>query len=147
MNQKVILLVEDDENDETLTRRSFEKSNIANELLVAVDGEEAINLLFAKEAENRISPDLVILDLRIPKVDGLEVLKRVRQDERTKMIPVVVLTSSDAEDDMKASYEAGANSFVRKPVDPLEFSDMVTNLGLYWLLLNIPGKETSPAYN
>ncbi len=142
MRRGILLLVEDDPNDEELTIRALRKNNIANEIVVVRDGEEALDFLFGQGKyagrDTSVLPDVVLLDLRLPKLDGLEVLQRIRADERTKTLPVVVLTSSDEEQDMVDSYKFGANSYVRKPVDFLEFASAVRELGLYWLLLNEP---------
>ncbi len=140
MAMKVVLLIEDDADDERLTRRAFQKANITNEVIVACDGEEALALLYGngRPPERSTDPDLIILDLRLPKVSGLDVLRRIRAEAKTKYTPVVVLTSSASREQAEACYVLGANSFVIKPVDAAEFADMVVNLGLYWLLLNIP---------
>jgi CheY-like chemotaxis protein len=142
MESKKILLVEDNPADVELTRRALQKSNIANELLVAEDGVAALEYFFGEDGKNGCSdedlPVVVLLDLKLPRVDGLEVLRRMRADKKTKSIPVVVLTSSIEEKDVVASYDLGANSFVRKPVKFSEFADAVRQLGLYWLILNQP---------
>src|ERR1700761_9006623 len=130
---KLILLVEDDPDHELLTIRALKKSQIANEVRVARDGEEAINLLFS---ENRVRPQVILLDLKLPKVDGLEVLRRIREDDSTKMLPVVVLTSSDEERDVVRSYQLGVNSYIRKPVNFTDFAEATRQLGMYWLVLN-----------
>ncbi len=135
MESKNILLIEDSPDDVVLTLNAFKKANILNEMIVARDGEEALELLFGKE---RIKPAVVIMDLKLPKISGLEVLKRMRSDERTRLIPVVVLTVSNEEQDRIESYRLGANSFIRKPVDFLQFANSVIQLGLYWLLINEP---------
>ncbi len=139
---KVILLVEDNRDDEELTLIAFKESRIANEVVVARDGEEALDFLFGtgKHAgrDMRISPAVVLLDLKLPKVDGLEVLSRLRGNEATRRIPVVVLTSSKEQEDVLRSYDRGANSYVRKPVDFSQFLDAAQQLGLYWLVLNEP---------
>ncbi len=138
---RVVLLVEDNPDDVELTRRAFEKSRLANGLVVARDGEEALDWLFATGAHAGRppgQPEIVLLDLKLPKVDGLEVLRRLRADPRTRRLPVVVLTSSNEEHDMMASYDLGANSFVRKPVDFAQFVEATRQLGLYWLVLNEP---------
>ena len=134
-----ILLVEDTPDDIELTLRAFEKHNLTNKIVVARDGEEALNILFQRDQESvRWRPDLILLDLKLPKVDGLEVLKRVKGDSRTKVIPVVILTSSKEETDLANSYQLGANSYLRKPVNFEKFVEVVQQLGLYWLLLNEP---------
>jgi two-component system response regulator len=140
MSEQTILLVEDNPNDEALTLRALKKSNILNPVVVARDGAEALDYLFSrgdhqarKPAGN---PEVVLLDLKLPKVDGLEVLRQLRADERTRLLPVVVLTSSVEEQDLLRGYALGANSYVRKPVDFNQFVDAVKQLGLYWLVLN-----------
>ena len=149
MNDKIILLVEDNPDDVKLTLRAFKKSNIANQIVVAGDGAEALDYLFGTGThagrDVGVRPSIVLLDLKLPKVDGLEVLRRMRADSRTKRLPVVVLTSSKEEQDIVASYDLGANSYIRKPVDFDQFIEAVRQLGLYWLLLNEPapgGKGT-----
>lgn len=138
--EKVILLVEDNPDDERLTIRALKKQNIQNEVVVAHDGVEAIEYLFGegKHAGRDLSqmPQVVLLDLKLPKLNGLDVLKRIRANERTHSIPVVVLTTSSEERDIVDSYNLGANSYVRKPVDFVEFAEAVKTLGMYWLLLN-----------
>jgi two-component system, response regulator len=142
MNRKAILLVEDNANDEYLTLRALKKHNVANEVVVARDGVEALDYLFGTGAhagrDVRELPLVVLLDLKLPKVDGLEVLRRVREDERTRLLPVVILTSSNEERDVIHGYELGTNSYVQKPVDFAAFMDAVGQLGLYWLMLNQP---------
>ena len=137
---KVILLVEDNPDDEELTRVAFEESRIANELVVTRDGAEALEWIFGSgayaERDLRIMPSVILLDLKLPKVDGLEVLERLRADDRTRRIPVVILTSSKEQEDVARSYDRGANSYVRKPVDFSQFLDAAKNLGLYWLVMN-----------
>ena len=135
MNDKAILLVEDSPDDEALTLRALKKNNISNEVVVARDGTEALAHLH--NSGNGL-PALVLLDLKLPKVDGLEVLRRIRAEPRTRLLPVVVLTTSKEEQDLLRSYDLGANSYVRKPVDFEQFSEAVRQLGLYWLLLNEP---------
>ena len=134
MESRTILLVEDNPDDELLTLRALQKNNIKNEVVVARDGEEALQDLFDKN----VRPSIVLLDLKLPKIDGLEVLRRLRADPRTKLLPVVVLTSSKEEQDLLQSYSLGANSYIRKPVDFVQFTEAVRQLGLYWLLLNEP---------
>jgi DNA-binding response OmpR family regulator len=135
--QRIILLVEDDPDHELLTIRALRKSNIANEIQVARDGEEAINLLFSDGPDALpLPPQVILLDLKLPKVDGLEVLRRIRESERTRMLPVVILTSSDEESDIVRSYKLGVNSYIRKPVNFSEFADATQQLGMYWLVLN-----------
>lgn len=141
MRDDPILLVEDNPDDETLILRTLKQHNVANNVAVARDGAEALDYLFGtggREAHGPLKPAVVLLDLKLPKIDGLEVLKRVRADERTKRLPVVILTSSDEEQDMIRSYDLGANSYVRKPVEFGAFSEAVIQLGLYWLVLNEP---------
>src|SRR5438094_7988613 len=140
MHEKVILLVEDNPDDEALTLRAFKKNNIGNEVVVARDGVEALDYLFGAGAYARrdmaIMPAVTLLDLKLPKVDGLEVLKRLRADDRTKLLPVVILTSSKEEQDLINGYRFRANSYIRKPVDFGQFLEAVRQLGLYWLVLN-----------
>ena len=140
MDKKIILLVEDNPDDEALTLRALHKQNIANEVIVARDGAEAIDYLFATGShEGRDAkrlPQLVLLDLKLPKVDGIEVLQRIRSSEATCLLPVVVLTSSNEQRDLIQSYSSGANSYVRKPVNFEEFIEATRQLGLYWLVLN-----------
>jgi len=142
MNRKAILLVEDNANDEYLTLRALKKHNVANDVVVARDGVEALDYLFGTGAhagrDVRELPLVVLLDLKLPKVDGLEVLRRVRADERTRLLPVVILTSSNEERDVINGYKLGTNSYVQKPVDFAAFMDAVGQLGLYWLMLNQP---------
>lgn len=139
-DNKWILLVEDNPDDEELTRRAIRKNNILNDLVVARDGAEALDFLLGTGAhagrETKNMPTVVLLDLKLPKIDGLEVLHRMRADERTALVPVVILTSSREEQDIVSSYKLGCNSYIRKPVDFVQFSEAVQNLGLYWLLLN-----------
>ena len=137
---RIILLVEDNPDDVALTLRAFQKSKTLNEIVVASDGEEALDYLFAAgsyaDRDPGLMPEVVLLDLKLPKVDGLEVLRRMRADKRTRRLPVVVLTSSNEEQDILRSYDLGANSFVRKSVDFAQFLDAARQLGLYWLIIN-----------
>lgn len=140
MEDKMILIVEDNPDDEALTIRALRKNHIGNRLVVARDGAEALDFLFCTGAysdrDPHDLPQTILLDLKLPKVDGLEVLKRIRADERTSLLPVVILTSSNEERDIVQSYKNGANSYVRKPVDFNEFLDAARQLGLYWLVIN-----------
>ncbi|PLS86597.1 MAG: two-component system response regulator [Actinobacteria bacterium] len=137
---KIILLVEDNPDDELLTRRALKKNNIGNEVVVARDGVEALDYLFGTGAyEGRdlsVMPQVILLDLKLPKLDGLEVLRRLRGNERTSLLPVVILTSSKEQQDLVDGYGYGANSYIRKPVDFAQFIEAVRQLGLYWLVLN-----------
>jgi len=137
---KRILLVEDNPDDEALTLRALKANNVCNQVDVARDGAEAIDYLFGTGAYSRHRtdnlPEVILLDLKLPKLDGLEILQRIRSDERTKLIPVVILTSSKEESDLIKGYEKGANSYVRKPVDFDQFCEAIRQLGLYWLVLN-----------
>lgn len=140
MGNKVILLVEDNPDDEALTIRAFKKNNIANEVIVVRDGVQALDYLFgtgAYDGRNPLElPQVVLLDLKLPKINGLEVLRRVRASPITKMLPVVILTSSQEEQDRLTGYTLGCNSYVRKPVDFVQFTQAAQHLGLYWLVLN-----------
>ena len=142
MHKRTILLVEDNANDEFLTLRALKKHNIANDVVVARDGVEALDYIFGTgtyDGRNVADvPVVILLDLKLPKVDGLEVLRRVRADDRTKLIPVVILTSSNEERDVLQGYKLGTNSYVQKPVDFTAFVEAVGQLGLYWMMLNQP---------
>jgi two-component system response regulator len=147
----IILLVEDSADDVELTLRAFEKANVANKIVVAGDGEMAIDYLFATGRhagrDPTVMPRVVLMDLKLPKLDGLGVLRRMRADERTRRLPVVIMTSSNEEKDVILGYNLGANSFVRKPVDFVQFVDAAKLLGLYWLVINEPpplGCEPAP---
>jgi two-component system, response regulator len=142
MTEQTILLVEDSSSDEELTLRALRKSNVANRVVVTRDGAEALDYLFAQGAfadrDPRDLPQVVLLDLNLPKIGGLEVLRRIRADERTKLLPVVILTSSSEDKDLLVSYGSGANSYVVKPVDFTQFADAVRQLGMFWLVINQP---------
>ncbi|HEX4542508.1 MAG TPA: response regulator [Candidatus Acidoferrum sp.] len=142
MDDKVILLVEDNPDDEELTLRALKKNNITNKVIVARDGVEALDYLFGTGAhagrDLHMMPQVLLLDLKLPKLDGFEVLRRLREDQRTKLLPVVILTTSNEEKDRLNGYGLGANSFVRKPVEFDQFIEAVRQLGMYWLLLNEP---------
>lgn len=144
MDKRTILLVEDNPDDVALTLRAFKKSNILNEVIVAQDGVEALDYLFATGdhagRDTGMMPQLILLDLKLPKMDGMEVLRRMRADARTRLLPVVILTSSKEEQDVIDGYNLGCNSYIRKPVDFAQFSEAIRQLGLYWLILN----ETPP---
>lgn len=137
---KLILLIEDNIDDERLTLRALRRNNIMNEVVVACDGQEAVDYLFGTGSfagrDLTVMPSVVILDLKLPRLSGLEVLKRIRETEHTKRLPVVVLTASDDESQVEESYKLGANSFIQKPTDPSEFSEMILQVAMYWLLLN-----------
>lgn len=142
MSERIILLVEDNPNDEALTLRALRKHNILNPVVVARDGAEALDYLFRRGVHagrdvNEV-PQVILLDLNLPKIGGLEVLKQIRADDKTKMLPVVILTSSKEERDLVDGYRSGCNSYVVKPVDFAQFSDAVKQLGLYWLVVNQP---------
>jgi two-component system response regulator len=149
MTDKSILLVEDNEDDELLTIRGLKESNILNDVIVAHDGVEALDYLFGTgDYEGRDTTDLpqvVLLDIMLPRLNGLEVLRRIREDERTKHLPVVILTSSREEEDVMKSYELGANSYVRKPVKFTDFANAVKQLGLFWVVLNEGPPRRRPA--
>ncbi|MBV9388615.1 MAG: response regulator [Chroococcidiopsidaceae cyanobacterium CP_BM_ER_R8_30] len=141
-NHRVILLVEDNPDDEALAIRALKRHHIGNEIVVAHDGVEAIDYLFGigmyEERDVSIKPTVVLLDLKLPCIDGLEVLRHIRENESTKLLPVVVLTTSNEERDLLDSYSLGCNSYIRKPVDFLQFSEAIRQLGMYWLLMNEP---------
>ncbi len=144
--KRIILLVEDNPDDEALTLRAFRKSNIVNQIIVARDGVEALDYLFStgmhQDRDEDLSPQIILLDLNLPKVNGLEVLQKIRTHEKTRLIPVIILTSSNEERDIVESYGLGANSYIRKPVDFEQFVNAVQQLGLYWLVLNeLPPNE------
>jgi two-component system, response regulator len=145
MDNRVIFLVEDNPDDEALTLRALQKNNIGNRVVVAHDGAEALDFLLGRGSQaggdSNVMPQVILLDLKLPKVDGLEVLRQLRANERTKYLPVVILTSSNEEQDLLRGYGLGANSYVRKPVDFNQFTEAVRQLGLYWLVLN----EQAPA--
>ena len=149
MSARTILLVEDDPSDIELTRRALMLGRVANGLVVARDGQEALDYLFCagryEKRDPAEGPALVLLDLKLPKVDGLEVLRRVRENERTRRLPVVVLTLSNEESDVSASYDLGVNSYIRKPVDFTQFAEAVRQLHLYWLVLNQPPPDARQA--
>jgi CheY-like chemotaxis protein len=142
MTDRVIVLVEDNQNDEELTLRALKRSNISNRVVVLRDGAEALDYFFRRGKHAAVPANevvqVVLLDLKLPKVDGLEVLEALRADDRTKLMPIVILTSSNEEHDLVRSYGLGANSYVRKPVDFLQFAEAVKQLGLYWLVINQP---------
>lgn len=140
MRTNMILLVEDNPDDEALTLRALKKNNILNEVVVARDGVEALDFLFGEGAhagrDLALMPEVILLDINLPRINGLEVLEKIRANERTRLLPVVILTTSNEEQDKLRSYTLGANSFIRKPVDFLQFSEAIRQLGLYWLVLN-----------
>ena len=139
---KIILLVEDNPDDEALAIRALKRNHISNEIVVAHDGVEALDYLFGTGVyagrDIRVKPTVILLDLKLPRVDGIEVLRRLREDERTSLVPVVVLTTSNEEQDLLDSYSQGCNSYIRKPVDFIQFSEAIRQLGMYWLLMNEP---------
>jgi two-component system, response regulator len=134
----VVILVEDNPDDEALTLRALKKAKVANEIIVARDGAEAIDVIFGRCLGRALLPALVLLDLNLPKISGLEVLRRMQEDERARLVPVVILTSSTEHEDVLSGYQNGANGYVRKPVNFAEFADAVSALGMFWLLLNEP---------
>ena len=138
MNHKTILLVEDNPDDVDLTLRALKMNNILNKVTVAHDGQQALDYFFGAGASANVAPSVVLLDLKLPKIDGLEVLRRIRADPRTCLLPIVILTSSREEQDIVSSYRLGANSYIRKPVDFDQFVETIKQLGLYWLVLNEP---------
>ncbi len=139
---KIILLVEDNPDDKALAIRALKRNYISNEIIVAHDGVEALDFLFGTGVhagrDISIKPTVILLDLKLPRVDGIEVLRRLREDDRTKLLPVVILTTSSEEQDMLDSYSLGCNSYIRKPVDFIQFSEAIRQLGMYWLLMNEP---------
>ena len=141
-NPKTILLVEDNPDDEALAIRALKRHHVSNQVIVAHDGVEALEYLFCTglyaDRDINFKPTVVLLDLKLPRVDGLEVLRRLREDDRTKLLPIVVLTTSSEEQDMLNSYSLGCNSYIRKPVDFVQFSEAIRQLGMYWLLMNEP---------
>jgi len=138
--KQVILLVEDNPDDEMLTKRAFKKNNILNEIVVARDGQEAVDYLLYQgnfsAREKGINPQVILLDINLPKLDGLEVLRKIRENKETSLVPVVMMTTSDEQEDLITSYELGANSYIRKPIDFENFIEAVKQLGMYWLVLN-----------
>jgi two-component system response regulator len=141
MNNKPILLVEDNPDDVTFTLRAFRQNNIGNEVIVASDGAQALQILLPASGARALQPALVLLDIKVPKIDGLEVLRRIRADPRTDSLPVVMLTTSNEETDIVSAYRLGANSFVRKPVAFSDFLNVAKMLGMYWLVVNQPAPE------
>jgi CheY-like chemotaxis protein len=139
---KIILLVEDNPDDEALAIRALKRNHISNEIVVAHDGVEALDYLFGTGVhagrDISVKPTVILLDLKLPRIDGIEVLRRLREDERTSLLPVVVLTTSNEEQDLLDSYSQGCNSYIRKPVDFIQFSEAIRQLGMYWLLMNEP---------
>lgn len=150
MDEKVILLVEDNPSDIELTRRAFDRSGIANRLVIVEDGQDALDFLFCRGTfsarDPREAPVLILLDLKLPRVEGLEVLRQIKADPAARRIPVVILTSSNEENDRAAGYDLGTNSYIRKPVDFEQFADTIRQLGLYWLVINEspPGSRGGP---
>lgn len=148
-SDKIILLVEDNPDDEALTLRALKKNNILNEVVVARDGVEALDYLFGTGVhtgrDTTLQPHIILLDLKLPKIDGLEVLRKLRADPLTSLLPVTILTTSNEEQDVLKGYQLGANSYIRKPVDFGQFMEAVRQLGLYWLVLNVPPSSRSGA--
>lgn len=138
MSDKQILLIEDNPDDRDLTIRALKKNNILNTVSVARDGDEALTMLLGDDHKDQVNPAFILLDLKLPKVDGLEVARRLRADERTRVVPIVVLTSSKEESDLSSAYHLGANAYVRKPVTFSEFADVIRVVGQFWLGLNQP---------
>lgn len=144
MNSKTILLVEDNPDDEALTLRALQKNNILNDVAIVRDGAEALDYLFCQGSyatREPSSPAVILLDLKLPKIDGLEVLNRIRNDVRTRLLPVVILTSSKEDQDVIKGYSFGANSYIRKPVDFAQFIEAIRQVGMYWLMMNEPPPE------
>ena len=144
MNDKPIMLIEDNPDDRDLTIRALKKNNILNPVIVASNGAEALAMLLGDDQRDQGNPALILLDLKLPKIEGLEVLRRIRADERTQVVPVLVLTSSKEEADLRAAYQLGANAYVRKPVAFSEFSEAIHTVGLFWLHLNEPPPDPPP---
>ena len=144
MNDKQIMLIEDNPDDRDLTIRALKKNNVRNPISVASNGAEALTMLLGDDHRDHGNPVLILLDLKLPKVDGLEVLRRIRADQRTRVVPVLVLTSSKEEEDVRTAYDLGANGYVRKPVRCSEFAEAVQTVGLLWLLLNQPPPDLQP---
>jgi CheY-like chemotaxis protein len=142
VSNKTILLVEDNPDDEALAIRALRRNHISNEIVIAHDGVEALDYLFGTGIytgrDISVKPTVILLDLKLPRIDGIEVLRRLREDDRTKLLPVVILTTSNEEQDMLNSYSLGCNSYIRKPVNFIEFTEAVRQLGMYWLLMNEP---------
>ena len=143
MNDKQIMLIEDNPDDRDLTIRALKKNNVLNPVTVASNGAEALTMLFGDHGDQG-NPALILLDLKLPKVDGLEVLRRIRADPRTRVVPVLVLTSSKEEEDLRTAYDLGANGYVRKPVTFSEFTEAIHTIGLFWLLRNEPPPDPAP---
>jgi len=144
-SDKVILLVEDNPDDEALCIRALRKAKITNKIVVARDGVEALDLLFGENGQPPVKPAVVLLDLKLPKMDGVETLQRIRANESTQRLPVVMLTTSDQESDIVRSYTSGVNSYVRKPIDFSEFTEVTAQLGMYWLLINKEPTHLEPS--